>query len=302
MQWVREIRRARWVVLALLLVLPGLVPVQAQGVLAVTTYAAFQPYEGGYMIWREDTGEIWALLREGCSAAWFAEGGYAGLPDNPVTDATPPDRVRPVSGFGRVWGNFASIRYRLGWALAPEAGYTATIGPTLYSAGGFAQHTVNLPDGTLLVIREDGTWGYAGVPRPIASLPATSQFGAALQRFEGGLMLYWSETGSIWALTGDGRAQLFDSSTYGVLPDNPITAAPPGRVVPILGFGKVWGHYSDTRAALGWALGREVGYLMRFERHVSPGGAGGTAVQFVVNLDDGRVITIRDNGTWAFTS
>lgn len=51
---------------------------------------------------------------------------YGGLPDNPVAVPTPAGRVRPINAFGKVWGNYADIRFAVGWALAGETGFNAS--------------------------------------------------------------------------------------------------------------------------------------------------------------------------------
>ena len=88
--------------------------------------AAYEEFEGGIMVWRGDTREIYVFYNDG-SASYFLEASYAGLPEQPA-DAMPPlDRYTPVSGFGRVWSNAPGVRDKLGWALAPEQGYRMTI-------------------------------------------------------------------------------------------------------------------------------------------------------------------------------
>lgn len=268
------------------------------------TYAAFQRFEHGHMIWREDNGDIWVFLNDTWSTGWFSEDYFANLPDNPVPDEPPAGRIKPVNGFGRVWGHVASIRYQLGWAVEPEIGYTADFHATAPTAGGLAQTMVNLPDGTRVVMRADNSWGFSGTPRQVSSLPATTTFPAAFQSFEHGFMLYWSETGTIWVLNNQtGQALYFDSAYYGALADVTILQpTPPGYWRPILGFGKIWGHFADVRNGLGWATGPEQGYTLSFERQHSAVTVNGSAISFVVSLPDGRFVRIRDIGTWNFVA
>jgi hypothetical protein len=284
----------------ILSLLPITHPAAAQ---SITTLAVYQPFEHGLMIWREDTGEIWVLVESSWQAGWFAEASYADLPDNPVADTPPSGLLSPTNGFGRIWGNHPSFRYQLGWATEPEVSYTAEFAPAPPTAGGLPQlFRVNLPDGRFVFMHSDLTWQYPG-PRPIPSLPATTIFPAAYQQFENGFMLYWSETGSIWVLEDSGRSHLFVSGDYGALSDNPVTeAAPAGKMNPILGFGKVWGHFPEVRQALGWAVQPEQGYLMSFVRIVSFGSINGSALGFVVSMPDGRRLILRDNSTWHFSS
>ena len=99
----------------------------------VSTQAAFQLFEGGLMIWRADRDEIVVLFGNG-DVMLYPAGQVQELAENPVRDAPPAGRHRPVSGFGRVWGAYAGVRAALGWPLAPERGGTLTsqpIGPEI---------------------------------------------------------------------------------------------------------------------------------------------------------------------------
>lgn len=93
---------------------------------AVETRAAYQEFEGGYMLWRGDTNEIYVHYDDN-TAAYYLESSYADLPEAEVDEMPPLDRVAPSAGFGKVWANAPGVRDKLGWALAPEESYTMTI-------------------------------------------------------------------------------------------------------------------------------------------------------------------------------
>lgn len=95
----------------------------------VETYAAFQWYEGGFMIWRADTEEVLVFPYQANIVQRYPIGMYSGLPDNPVTDEPPQYSIKPINAFGRVWGNFPAARTALGWAGSIELGYTLKIAP-----------------------------------------------------------------------------------------------------------------------------------------------------------------------------
>ncbi|MCZ7543101.1 MAG: hypothetical protein M5R40_05965 [Anaerolineae bacterium] len=113
--------------------------------------AAYQTFEHGYMVWRADLGEVYVHHSNG-QANHFIESTLESLPDNPVaeTEVAPSGYHMPVSGFGRVWGNIPEIRSRLGWATAPEQGYTMRVQRVEITASTFAVYYLTLPDGRVV--------------------------------------------------------------------------------------------------------------------------------------------------------
>jgi hypothetical protein len=93
--------------------------------------AVFQQFEGGYMLWRQDTNEIYVHYQEGAidhgAARYFVSADYAALPNVAVDDMPPLDRQAPTQGFAKVWANAPGVREKLGWATAGETGYTANV-------------------------------------------------------------------------------------------------------------------------------------------------------------------------------
>ncbi|MDX1995931.1 MAG: LysM domain-containing protein [bacterium] len=135
-----------------------------------TTAAAFQTYENGYMLWRQDTGEIRIFYgTDGGITASYPQQNYANLPDNPVALPTPPGRVRPTSGFGKVWGNFPEVRSGLGWATAPEQGYTMTYRTVSNQQGG-SSLWYSLPDGRNF-IEVNRNWNFDRARLPFDETP-----------------------------------------------------------------------------------------------------------------------------------
>ncbi|HEX3053449.1 MAG TPA: hypothetical protein VHP83_22505 [Aggregatilineaceae bacterium] len=93
--------------------------------------AAYQRFEGGIMVWRGDTREIYVLYDDGQyqngTATYTTEASYASMPDPDSTLMPPLDRFVPTHGFGKIWANAPGVREKLGWALAPEQSYRMTI-------------------------------------------------------------------------------------------------------------------------------------------------------------------------------
>ncbi|MCS7056832.1 MAG: hypothetical protein NZM18_11750 [Thermoflexales bacterium] len=101
------------------------------------TWAAFQRFERGAMIWLAETDSVYVLydaLYSGDAPRLeryddlFVEGN----PDPPLPAEPPAGRFAPVRGFGLVWRTRERVRNALGWALAPEQGYTACLGYAYY--------------------------------------------------------------------------------------------------------------------------------------------------------------------------
>ncbi|MBN1679815.1 MAG: hypothetical protein JW966_05955 [Anaerolineae bacterium] len=88
----------------------------------LTVQGAYQEFEGGFMIWRGDTFEIFVFYEDG-TAAFFLEGTYAAMAESSPAETPPLDREVPVNSFGRVWANAPGVRDKLGWAVTPEQSY-----------------------------------------------------------------------------------------------------------------------------------------------------------------------------------
>jgi hypothetical protein len=88
-------------------------------------WAAYQPFEGGYMVWRSDIREIYVLYSDGDYETYadiWQEGASVAIAD------TPPQGLQaPVRGFGKLWANQPDVREKLGWAIAVESGYTMAV-------------------------------------------------------------------------------------------------------------------------------------------------------------------------------
>ncbi|MCZ2095881.1 MAG: hypothetical protein LC121_06330 [Anaerolineae bacterium] len=119
---------------------------------------AMQEFEGGVMVWRGDTYEIYVFYdgapgQMGGATGYFLEASYSALPEPGPDGALPPlDRFAPAHGFGKVWANAPGVREGLGWALGPETPVTLTVQQvalTRIPAPEFAIY-LRLPDGAVI--------------------------------------------------------------------------------------------------------------------------------------------------------
>ena len=95
---------------------------------AAETPAAFQPFERGAMIWLKSTQSIWILYHGSSRVDRFNDLFIEGSPESDPAIVAPADKLQPMRGFGLVWRAHPQVRSRLGWAIAPEQGYTACAG------------------------------------------------------------------------------------------------------------------------------------------------------------------------------
>ncbi len=90
----------------------------------------YQRFEGGLMVWREDTATIYVLFA-GEPGIWyaFADGWTTGMEPG-GGDGPAAGQVKPQRGFGKVWREQPEVQKRLGYALsADEIGTTLVIQP-----------------------------------------------------------------------------------------------------------------------------------------------------------------------------
>jgi hypothetical protein len=133
--------------------LTGSCPLTAQ-----TVPAAFQPFEGGMMVWRGDTAAIYVLYNDG-RIAQYPDSWGEGQP-NPVTDLPPAGRTIPERGFGKVWQMYPDVRSGLGWALAAETGYSMAVEvhPGVWTRPDTLRFT--LPDNRIVRELPAGRWDF----------------------------------------------------------------------------------------------------------------------------------------------
>jgi hypothetical protein len=119
---------------------------------STVTQAAFQQYYQGFMIWRADTGTIYAF---GLGMGTYPQSSYEGLPDNDCSEGPPAGFVCPINGFGHIWANDFYTRRYMGWATSPEQAYQATI-----VSQGNRLISISLPDSRNVYIEDSARWRF----------------------------------------------------------------------------------------------------------------------------------------------
>ena len=84
---------------------------------------AYAPFEKGFMIWRADNRQTYAVYDDGTFEV-FADSWQEGDPEYSCTDANTPNRTPPTPrrGIGKVWCTQPGVRAKLGNSKADENG------------------------------------------------------------------------------------------------------------------------------------------------------------------------------------
>ncbi len=117
----------------------------------LAVFAAWQPFEGGALLWFADTGLIYVLTAADSRVRVFEDAFVEGQTEPEIT--APEGLYAPVRGFGLVWRTLGGAESALGWALAAEGGYDA-----LRQPAGRQSYTV------LVRVREDVSYALTLLP------------------------------------------------------------------------------------------------------------------------------------------
>ncbi|MGB9776251.1 MAG: hypothetical protein ACPL7C_06825, partial [Anaerolineae bacterium] len=119
---------------------------------AHTSWMAQEHFEGGQMVWREDTDRILVLYDTG-SWALYRDIWNEGDPEYSCPDIAPSQSPpTPRRGFGKVWCTYAAVRQGLGWATDYERGFHGTVQD-------FDRGTILRTDtGETSIMFAEGTW------------------------------------------------------------------------------------------------------------------------------------------------
>lgn len=115
-----------------------------------TVQAAYQPFERGYMLWFNGTIYVFYTSGSGPAGEVYQDSFVEGQTElSFAPESIPANRFVPVRGFGKVWNDHPAVRERIGWATAPESGYSAQL-QNIYSTGSNPYLVVKLPDGNVV--------------------------------------------------------------------------------------------------------------------------------------------------------
>jgi hypothetical protein len=137
---------------------------------AVSSGAAQQTFERGVMIWVQAETRIYVLFEDGEAPAWatYTDEFRDGQPESDPAISPPDGLLQPVRGFGLIWRGQAKVRERLGWATAPEVGYTAQLQTNATESGAVTYITTAQSD-VFELAADGGRW------RRVTTLPPPAE-------------------------------------------------------------------------------------------------------------------------------
>lgn len=198
------------------------------------------------------------------------------IPAQPITPDAEDARALSCAAFSLP--NFAPYTVQAGDTLQTLIGGYNALSITQLAALNCLDDPVVLPIGAVIWLPESVTESSAqatpevipceawmfGIDLPsCAPAPVNNLYGA-IQRFEHGMMIWFSDTQEIYVLLeademGQGGSVLFFEDTYREGELDTLAIAPEGLLMPVRGFGKVWTFLGGESSALGWAVDGEVG-------------------------------------------
>jgi hypothetical protein len=97
----------------------------------LNTWTVMQPFQGGLMVWTQEGGLTYVFVDDNAPFKPYAvlvDTVGIPLPESDPDIVPPPDLTQPALGLAKFWRGLVPgsewVRESLGWATAPEAGYS----------------------------------------------------------------------------------------------------------------------------------------------------------------------------------
>jgi hypothetical protein len=307
----RFVARLGLLLCSILLAFPSAGTSRAQEVSEpITTTIAFQPFQHGYMVWREDTdkitvvyGDMLTKIGAPCQEVYrdtYDDREYA-LP------TPPPGLVAPVRGFGWLYRADPQLAQRLGFGTADEMSRTATISTTTVDGVPVTEIVPSEPlPGQPMPLRLAGsdepglTYCFA---RGNENREVLNTW-VAVQRFEHGVMTWRQDRPDRIEVGHHDTSFAPELQCLDVFADTwkPSTGpsygdlAATGQRLPVRGFGQVWLNNRYVRDSLGYPVTGEIGAFatVTYERFKHPTRGNITIRTMKLTTESGEPATIRD--------
>lgn len=300
--------------LPLMLMVFALVPVPPASALQapdpVQTPIAFQPFEHGFMLWRQDQDKIVVVFTDIKTKTGAAcQETYRDTFDGQAYEipAAPPGLTVPTLGFGWLYKNDAELAKRLGYAKSEEVSRVADIRVTAGAEGG--QVTEITP--TEAIEGQPETFKLGGTDEPGLTYcfarhqenRAALNTWVARQQFEHGYMLWRQDRPDRIEVIHDDteyapELRCVDTFMDAWKPGMELSygdLAVPGKRLPTKGFGKIWLENEYVRQSLGYPTQEEDGGFVSvtFEPFQHPTKGSIQIRQLTGTLSSGRPVSSR---------
>jgi hypothetical protein len=87
----------------------------------MAVFAAWQPFQGGVMMWFFDRREIWVMLNQGSRVLILPDTYIEGDPE--LDESAPEGFFVPIRGFGQAWDRLGRAEGIMGWGLTESIGF-----------------------------------------------------------------------------------------------------------------------------------------------------------------------------------
>jgi hypothetical protein len=238
------------------------------------TPIAFQPFQRGFMLWRQDTGQITVayadiLTKTGAPCQEVYRDTFQGQPYE--IPPGPPELLVPTLGFGWLYAGDDQLARRLGYATAEEVSRVAEVreraapGGDRYLELRLSEPVAGAPNPLTIAYTDEPGLTYCFARR--GENRSALNTWVALQRFEYGFMQ--------WRQDRPDRVEVvhFDTDLAPELncldvfadtwrPGETLSygdTAVPGRRLPERGLGRVWLENAYVRDSLGYPVEAETG-------------------------------------------
>jgi hypothetical protein len=307
----RYLARFSLLMFSIVLAFPSAVVLRAQETPdPITTTIAFQPFQHGYMLWREDVdkitvvyGDILTKTGAPCQEVYrdtWEEQSYT-IPD------APPGLTVPARGFGWLYKADAQLAQRLGYATTDEMSRLADV-RTTNDDGTFVTEIApseSLPGqpATLRLAGSDEPGLTYCFPRGREDRAVLNTW-VSIQRFEHGVMTWRQDRPDRIEIGHDDTQFAPELQCLDVFADTWKPGmylsygdlAVPGKRLPVRGFGQVWLSTTYVRDSLGYPVTGEIGAFatITYESFKHPTRGIIQVRTMKLKTEGGTPITIRD--------
>jgi hypothetical protein len=124
---------------------------------ATSLKTSFEPFEHGFMFWRDDTRHVYVFYKADNTWQEFPDTYVDGEPEYVCPDANTPSTNPPTPrrGFGKVWCTQPGVRSKLGRSLGDEIGNDRTVQDFQSGSMALISEYSNAP---LALYKDTGHW------------------------------------------------------------------------------------------------------------------------------------------------